>query len=151
MSSDKNNSTEDLQLAADEKQNQVESEDVETREEIENDSENLAADSVPESPEPAQDSTSESQSESEIPPESSESKGLELLQQELERDKQKLTQLHEQLKKVEERIEQARRTNIFGRPQSGQNERERDKLTQQIKDTKQKIAENESAIESLEG
>ena len=151
MSSDKNNSTEDLQLAADEKQNQVESEDVETREEIENDSENLAADSVPESPEPAQDSTSESQSESEIPPESSESKGLELLQQELERDKQKLTQLHEQLKKVEERIEQARRTNIFGRPQSGENERERDKLTQQIKDTKQKIAENESAIESLEG
>ena len=151
MSSDKNNSTEDLQLAADEKQNQVESEDVETREEIENDSENLAADSVPESPEPAQDSTSESQSESEITPESSESKGLELLQQELERDKQKLTQLHEQLKKVEERIEQARRTNIFGRPQSGENERERDKLTQQIKDTKQKIAENESAIESLEG
>ena len=151
MSSDKNNSTEDLQLAADEKQNQVESEDVETREEIENDSENLAADSVPESPEPAQDSTSESQSESEITPESSESKGLELLQQELERDKQKITQLHEQLKKVEERIEQARRTNIFGRPQSGQNERERDKLTQEIKDTKQRIAENESAIESLEG
>ena len=151
MSSDKNNSTEDLQLAADEKQNQVESEDVETREEIENDSENLAADSVPESPEPAQDSTSESQSESEITPESSESKGLELLQQELERDKQKITQLHEQLKKVEERIEQARRTNIFGRPQSGQNERERDKLTQEIEDTKQRIAENESAIESLEG
>ena len=151
MSSDKNNSTEDLQLAADEKQNQVESEDVETREEIKNDSENLAADSVPESPEPAQDSTSESQSESEITPESSESKGLELLQQELERDKQKITQLHEQLKKVEERIEQARRTNIFGRPQSGQNERERDKLTQEIEDTKQRIAENESAIESLEG
>ena len=151
MSSDKNNSTEDLQLAADEKQNQFDSEDVETKEKIENNSEDLVSDSAPESPEAAQDSTSESQSELEIPPESTESKGLEQLQQDLKSDKQKLTQLHEQMGKVEERIEQARRTNIFGRPQSGQNERERDKLTQEIEDTKQRIAENESAIESLEG
>ena len=78
-----------------------------------------------------------------------ESKGLEQLKQELKSNKQKLTELKTQLKKVEERIENARRTNIFGRPQSGENERERDKLTQEIKDTKNRIAQNESAIKAL--
>ena len=52
-----------------------------------------------------------------------------------------------QLKQVEERIKQARRTNIFGRKQSGENERERDKLTQEIKEIKQKITENEASIQ----
>ena len=79
-----------------------------------------------------------------------ESKGLEQLQQELRSNKQKLTELRTQLKKVEERIDFARRTNIFGRPQSGENERERDKLTQEIKDTKNRIALDESAIKALE-
>ena len=77
-------------------------------------------------------------------------KRLERVQQELESNKQKLTQLRTQLKKVEERIENARRTNIFGRPQSGENERERDKLTQEIKDVKNRIALDESAINASE-
>ena len=79
-----------------------------------------------------------------------EQKGSLQLQLKLDSDKQKLTELRTQLKKVEERIDFARRTNIFGRPQSGENERERDKLTQEIKDSKHRIAENESAIEALE-
>ena len=54
------------------------------------------------------------------------------------------------IEKVEERIIQARKTNIFGRKQSGENERQRDKLTQEIKDLKNKIAENESSIKALE-
>ena len=58
-----------------------------------------------------------------------------------------MTQLLKQLKQVEERIKQARRTNIFGRKQSGENERERDKLTQEIKEIKQKITENEASIQ----
>ena len=77
-------------------------------------------------------------------------KRLERVQQELESNKQKLTQLRTQLKKVEERIENARRTNIFGRKQSGENERERDKLTREIKDVKDTIAARESAIKALE-
>ena len=78
------------------------------------------------------------------------SKRLEQLQQELTSNKQKLAELRTQLKKVEERIKQARKTNIFGRKQSGENERERDKLTQEIKDAKNRIAENESSIKALE-
>ena len=79
-----------------------------------------------------------------------ESLGLEQLKQELKSNKQKLTELRTQLKKVEERIDFARRTNIFGRPQSGENERQRDKLTQEIKDVKDTIAARESAIKALE-
>ena len=82
--------------------------------------------------------------------EQSKLKGLEQLQQELRSNKQKLTELRSQLEKVEERIIQARKTNIFGRKQSGENERQRDKLTQEIKDTKNRIAENESSIKALE-
>ena len=77
-------------------------------------------------------------------PESAELKGLEQLQQELDNDKQQLKELRSQLKQVEERIQQARKTNIFGRKQSGENERERDRLAQEIKDVKNRIAENES-------
>ena len=89
--------------------------------------------------------TIEDQNESSV-----ESLELEQLQQELKNDKQKLTELRTQLKQVEERIKQARKTNIFGRKQSGENERERDKLTQEIKDVKNRIAENESSIKALE-
>ena len=94
----------------------------------------------------SQPDTIEKQNESE----QAESNDLAELQQELKSNKQKLTELRSQLKKVEERIDFARRTNIFGRPQSGENERERDKLTQEIKDIKHRIAENESAIKALE-
>ena len=90
--------------------------------------------------------TTEKQNE----PENTESKDLAQLQQELRSNKQKLTELRTQLEKVEERIIQARKTNIFGRKQSGENERQRDKLTQEIKDTKNRIAENESSIKALE-
>ena len=83
-------------------------------------------------------------------PENTESKDLAELQQELKSHQQKLTELRLQLKKVEERIDFARRTNIFGRKQSGENERQRDKLTQEIKDTKNRIALDESAIKALE-
>ena len=68
----------------------------------------------------------------------------------LESDRQQLTELRTQLKQVEERIRQARKTNIFGRKQSGENERERDRLAQEIKDTKNRIAENETSIQDLE-
>ena len=92
----------------------------------------------------------EIETEEQSKPETAESKNIAELQQELKSNKQKLTELRTQLKKVEERIENARRTNIFGRPQSGENERERDKLTQEIKDAKNRIAENESSIKALE-
>ena len=75
---------------------------------------------------------------------------LEKLQQDKISDKQKLTELRLQLKQVEERIIQARKTNIFGRKQSGENEREKDRLVREIKDIKDRIAEHESAIKSLE-
>ena len=73
----------------------------------------------------------------------------EKLEQELESDRQKLTQLRSQLKKVEERIKQARKTNIFNRPQSGENEREKDRLTQEIQQAKDRIAKNESERQSF--
>ena len=77
-------------------------------------------------------------------------KDSEQLQQELNNDKQQLKELRSQLKQVEERIKQARKTNIFGRKQSGENERQKDKLTQEIEDIKSKIAENEVAIQDFE-
>ena len=76
-------------------------------------------------------------------PENAEQKELSLPQQELDSDQQKLTELRSQLKKVEERIIQARKINIFGRKQSGENERERDRLAQEIMDIKEKIPKNE--------
>ena len=69
---------------------------------------------------------------------------------ELEEDKQKLAQLRSQLKEVEERIKQARKTNIFGRKQSGENERERDKLMAKIKEIEARIAQNEASISNSE-
>ena len=78
-----------------------------------------------------------------------EEKGVLQLQQELDSDKQKLTELGSQLGKVEERIIQARKTNIFGRKQSGENEREKDRLVREIKDIKDRIAARESAIAAL--
>ena len=108
--------------------------------------ESFAANGVGDSNDSLKPDTTQEQNE----PENNELVGLEQLQQELRSNKQKLTELRTQLKKVEERIENARRTNIFGRPQSGENERERDKLTQEIKDLKNKIAENESSIKALE-
>ena len=71
-------------------------------------------------------------------------------QQKLDRDRKQFKNLQSQLKKVEERIENARRTNIFGRPQSGENERERDRLVWEIKKIKHRIALDESAIKALE-
>ena len=108
--------------------------------------ESFAANGVGDSNDSLKPDTTQEQNESENSP----SVGLEQLQQELRSNKQKLTQLRTQLEKVEERIKQARRTNIFGRKQSGENERERDRLTQEIKDIKHRIAENESAIKALE-
>ena len=70
--------------------------------------------------------------------------------QQLQEDKQQLKELKEKLEKVEERIIQARKTNIFGRKQSGENERERDELIAKIKETFARIAQNESAIDALE-
>ena len=80
----------------------------------------------------------------------SEGRELSQLQQELNSDRKQLENLQSQFQKVEARIENSRRTNIFGRPQSGENERERDKLTREIKDVKSKIAAQESAIKALE-
>ena len=60
-------------------------------------------------------------------------------------DKKQLAQLRSQLKEVEERIKQARKTNIFNRPQSGENEREKDRLTQEIQLLSNRIADRESA------
>ena len=78
-------------------------------------------------------------------PENTELAGLEQLQQEFKSNKQKLTELRSQLKQVEERIQQARKTNIFGRKQSGENERERERLIQEIKDTKNSRGRIENA------
>ena len=62
----------------------------------------------------------------------------------LNRDKKQLAQLRSQLKQVEERIIQARKTNIFNRPQSGENEREKDRLTQEIQLLRDRITAQES-------
>ena len=94
-------------------------------------------------------SAPKSQSEPEIQAENIESKRLEQLQQELESDKKQLIQLLKQLEKVEERIKQARKTNIFNRPQSGENEREKDRLTQKIQELRDKITAQESAIDAF--
>ena len=69
--------------------------------------------------------------------------------QQLQEDKQQLKELKEKLKQVEERIKQAQKTNIFGRKQSGENERQRDELMVEIKETFARIAQNESAIDAL--
>ena len=83
-------------------------------------------------------------------PEVSDEQKLEKLQQDKISDKQKLTELRLQLKQVEERIIQARKTNIFGRKQSGENERERDKLMAAIEEIKARIAQNEALISNSE-
>lgn len=83
-------------------------------------------------------------------PENTKSKELPQLQQKIKQDKKQLKQLRSQLKQVEARIEDARRTNIFSRPQSGDNEREKDKLTQEIDQIKQRIAHNKSLLEAQE-
>ena len=70
--------------------------------------------------------------------------------QQLQEDKQQLKELKEKLKQVEERIKQAQKTNIFGRKQSGENERQRDELMVEIKETFARIAQNKSAIDALE-
>ena len=72
------------------------------------------------------------------------------LQQQLIADRKQLNSLRSQLTKTEKRIAEARRTNIFGRPESGDNERERDRLTQEIKEAKDKIAQNEALLRNLE-
>ena len=106
--------------------------------------ESFAANGVGDSNDSSKPDTTQEQNESSNTP----SVGLEQLQQELKGNKQKLIELRTQLKKVEERIEQARKTNIFGRKQSGENERQRDKLTQEIEDTKNRIAAQESSIKA---
>ena len=106
--------------------------------------ESFAANGIGDSDDALELDTTEKQNE----PENNELVGLEQLQQELRSNKQKLTELRTQLKKVEERIKKARKTNIFGRKQSGENERQRDKLAQEIEDVKNKIAENESSIKA---
>ena len=68
----------------------------------------------------------------------------------LNRDKKQLAKLRSQLKEIEERIKQARKTNIFNRPQSGENEREKDRLTHSIRELRDRITAQESAIEALE-
>lgn len=75
-------------------------------------------------------------------------KVLEQLQQELRNNRKQIKNLQSQLKKTEERIENDRRTNIFGRKQSGNDERERDRLTQEIESTKARIKQNESLLET---
>ena len=63
----------------------------------------------------------------------------------LNRDKKQLAELRLQLEKVEERIDFARKTNIFGRKQSGENEREKDRLEMEIQLLGDRIADRESA------
>ena len=71
------------------------------------------------------------------------------LQQQLAQDKLQLKQLRSQLTKTEERISEARRTNIFGRPESGANEREKDRLVREIEKVESRITQNESLLKSL--
>ena len=149
MNSDKNYPTPESQPSATEVQKQS-GEDIETEEVIENNRLDATPDSTPEMLEPTEDPTPKSQQEPEHQPEDDESKQPEKLQQQLKSDKQLLAELRSQLKQVEERIKQARKTNIFGRKQSGANERERDELMAQIKETKNRIAQNESAIDNLQ-
>ena len=72
------------------------------------------------------------------------------LQQQIAQDKKQLKRLRSQLKTIEERIENARRTNIFGRPESGANEREKERLVREIEDTKARIKQNESLLKAEE-
>lgn len=149
MNSDRNQSTNESQPSATEVQKKS-GEDIETEKVIENNRLDATPDSTPEMLEPVEDPTPKSQQEPEHQPEDDESKQPEKLQQQLESDKQLLAELRSQLKQAEERIKQARKTNIFGRKQSGANEQERDELMAQIKETKNRIAQNESAIDNLQ-
>lgn len=149
MNLDKNHPTDESQPSATEAPKQS-GEEIETEEEVENNPQNSQPDSTSEMLESTEDSTSESQEESEHQPEDDESKQPEHLQQQLKSDKRLLAELRTKLKQAEERIKQARKTNIFGRPQSGANEQERDKLMAEIKETSARIAQNEASIQDLE-
>lgn len=95
-------------------------------------------------------SSQNQQSTKTIEPDRSEITQIEQLQQQLKEDKKQLKQLRSRLTKTESRIENARRTNIFGRKQSGNDERERDTLTQEIEEIKQRINQNESLLKAEE-
>ena len=97
------------------------------------------APSAKDSDESSEPDTTEKQNESK----NTESKALAELQQQLKSDKQKLTELQSQQIEIKQRIENNRKTDLFGRNQ-GRLDEERDKLIQQIKETKDRIAQNES-------
>ena len=83
-------------------------------------------------------------------PEQPEITQSERLQQQIAHNKKQLKELRSRFKTIEERIQQDRKTNIFGRKQSGKNEEERDRLVREIEEIKQRIRQNESLLKAEE-
>ena len=73
---------------------------------------------------------------------------LSQLKQHIAEDKKQLKTLQSQLDKLEVQIENSRRTNIFGRPQSGNDKREKDKLIGEIEKLKKQITQNQLLLNS---
>ena len=79
-------------------------------------------------------------------PSTTKTKEIQQLQQQLDSQRKQLTSLESQQIDLEKRIENNRKTDLFGRNQ-GRLDREKDELIQQIKEVKNKITKNESLIE----
>ena len=94
-------------------------------------------------------STKSNETQEQLQPSSSQLGESEQLKQQLKQDKKQLINLRAQQVELEKRIENNRKTDLFGRNQ-GSIDREKDKLTQQIQDIEDRIAENESSLKALE-
>ena len=79
-------------------------------------------------------------------PSTTKTKEIQQLQQQLDSQRKQLASLKSQQIDLEKRIENNRKTDLFGRNQ-GRLDREKDELIQQIKEVKNKITKNESLIE----
>ena len=75
--------------------------------------------------------------------------GLSQLQQELETNKDNLASLLKAQQENQKHIDNANRTNIFNRPQSGAVFQERDRLAREIEETQNRIQKNKPLLEIL--
>ena len=80
-------------------------------------------------------------------PELTEEKRRQQLQQELKKDRKQLASLKSQQIEIENRIENNRKTDLFGR-NKGNLDKERDRLTQEIEKIQQRINHSESSIKA---
>ena len=82
-------------------------------------------------------------------PSTTKTKEIQQLQQQLDSQRKQLTSLESQQIDLEKRIENNRKTDLFGRNQ-GRLNTEKDKIAQEIQEIKNRIAKNESLLNALE-